>query len=329
MSSVLFAFYDTETTGVDTLKDDIISFGCALCRYKYDSKLEYSQMIILDTFHQYINTPLFVGGSATKVHHITKDMLKDASLFPQVINEFKQFIQKHVTKNKEKIILAGYNNNDFDDQILFCNFIKHQLSFSDFIQEVGISGFLDLYKIVQDFRDRKLIPLPQTEEGLCNLTLRACHNSFVGEPLANAHDALNDAVGTVKVINAHALAQHLGTMILQQYMTNIKKTLEKLERTATQLIRKQTERAKSTEVIVSDQSSIQKQEQLDQLALNQLEEWDQKHAPVERPFGFRTCLKCMSVVPIQHSSGVATIHSCSLPSMFAASSHFTNAKQGA
>ena len=89
-------FFDLETTGVDTTKDRIIEISMI--------KVMPNGEEIVKT--RRINPLMHIPESATAVHGITDEDVKDAPTFAQIAKSLSQFI--------EGCDFGGFNSNRFD-----------------------------------------------------------------------------------------------------------------------------------------------------------------------------------------------------------------------
>jgi len=79
-----FVIYDTETTGLDSLADDIIEIGAIKVNKLADTTLTYQSLIKIDRK---------IPKKATEIHGITDEMLdKDGIPLEVALKEFKEFI---------------------------------------------------------------------------------------------------------------------------------------------------------------------------------------------------------------------------------------------
>ena len=75
---------DTETTGLDTLRcDRLVEIGCVEI---------FNRMPTGQTFHRYINPERDMPAEAFAVHGLSTEFLASKPLFPEVVDEFLEFI---------------------------------------------------------------------------------------------------------------------------------------------------------------------------------------------------------------------------------------------
>ena len=79
-----FVVFDTELTGLDRKKDEIISIGAV--------KIKNLQIDLGETFHHYIQPKKLDHTEATLVHRITPEQLKEAPTIEEVLPKFVSFI---------------------------------------------------------------------------------------------------------------------------------------------------------------------------------------------------------------------------------------------
>lgn len=194
-----FLFYDTETTGNKPVEDDIISFGCVLCTYNgrtFDK---------LDEFHSYIDTDRKIDPAAHFVHHISKQMISGQPRFPEVMKTLRVLLMQHQTDPNTRVIFMAHNGSKFDDVIMYCNFVQHNLNFDLFLRDVRCYGFLDTLKCLKTvFKDCHYKDKPKdAETGRESFALGNCFTTFCGgHALEGAHDALVDAQALFGIFNS-------------------------------------------------------------------------------------------------------------------------------
>ncbi|MFC1524677.1 PolC-type DNA polymerase III [Thermodesulfobacteriota bacterium] len=79
-----FVVFDTELTGMDYKKDEIISIGAV--------KIRNMRIKAGETFHSYVRPESLEPRDSTLVHRITPQQLKDAPPLDQVLKEFIAYI---------------------------------------------------------------------------------------------------------------------------------------------------------------------------------------------------------------------------------------------
>lgn len=146
-------FLDVETTGLSITKDRIIQIACI--------KDDIEKSIL-------INPQIPILETATEVHGITDEMVKDAPTFGQVAPSLLEFFDGED--------LAGYNSNRFDLPILIEEFNRVGIDFS--------------------MEGRKIYDMFQIECRRNPRTLAAIYQRVTGKELSGAHDALVDTQAT-------------------------------------------------------------------------------------------------------------------------------------
>lgn len=148
-------YYDTETTGIKSDSDRIVEIAA------YDPVNDCS-------FEELVNPGIPIPEEASKVHHITDDMVKDAPSFRQIGEKFVRFCSGDV-------ILIAHNNDNFD-----IHFLRHEFSRHDL--EMPQWKFFDTLKWARRYRpDLPRHPLQFLRE-------------IYGIEANNAHRALDDVI---------------------------------------------------------------------------------------------------------------------------------------
>src|SRR5678809_369670 len=106
------AFIDLETTGINPGSDRIVEI--AIIKILTDGTRSVKRKII--------NPEIPIPKSASDVHGITNEMVKDAPAFKQVAQELKQML--------DGCDLAGYNSNRFDIALLMEGFLRAGMDLS-------------------------------------------------------------------------------------------------------------------------------------------------------------------------------------------------------
>jgi DNA polymerase III epsilon subunit-like protein len=216
-----FCFYDTETTGTDPAKDDIISLGCVVTQYDQVSRCFRT----LNTFHTYINPDRDIPAAAVAVHGITPEMLFNQPTFGVALSAFSDYLQPL----KGTLFLLAHNGRNFDDVIMYCNAVKHQVVFSDFLERHRIHGFIDTLVVLRKlFAEAPEAVRPKDQKtGRFSFELGHCHHSWCGKPIEGAHDALVDAVATVAIMNAPCVSARYNVYsLLKLFMVPTEKALK-------------------------------------------------------------------------------------------------------
>lgn len=154
--------YDLETTGLDPETCEIIEIGAI--------KIEKGK--ITKKFSTFVKPITPIPESATKINHITNEMVENAPKIEDVIIDFYKF-----TKG---CVISGYNNTDFDNKFLRKAYQKVNLSLEN--------DNLDVMLIA---RSKHL--------KISNFKLSTV-STALGIDLTGAHRAYNDAFATAKVL---------------------------------------------------------------------------------------------------------------------------------
>jgi len=158
------AFFDLETTGVDSAKDRIVEI--AVVKLLPGGGRE--------SWVRKINPGMPIPAESSAIHGIYDEDVKDAPSFKLVAHELKQFIHN--------CDLGGYNFNKFDVPVLAEEFLR--------------SG------IPVDFKERKFVDVQQVFFKREARTLSAAYSFYCNKNLENAHSAEADVLATVAVLEA-------------------------------------------------------------------------------------------------------------------------------
>ncbi len=161
------AFLDLETTGISLSSDRIVEI--AIIRIQPDGTETVKRRLV--------NPQMPIPKSASDIHGITDEMIKDAPVFKQIGNEIKQFL--------EQCDLAGYNSNRFDWPILMEEFLRSGLEF--------------------DVAGRRMVDVQRIFHLLEPRTLSAAYKFYCDKSLDNAHSAEVDARATWEVFAAQVV----------------------------------------------------------------------------------------------------------------------------
>jgi len=161
--------FDTETTGLNTQEDDIIQIA----------GIKIKNGIEIDRFEVYINTEKDISASE-KVHKISRETLDARGISPQDgLSRFLEFIDG-------SSILAHNLNYDFD--VINGNLKRHLTDVP--LLEVDLKTQFDSLNIAKFALPNK--PLYKLEFLIEDLQL---------DGVVNSHNAMDDVVATVAVIN--------------------------------------------------------------------------------------------------------------------------------
>lgn len=154
--------YDLETTGLDSETCEIIEIGAV--------KIEKGK--ITKKFSTFVKPSFPIPEEASRINHITDDMVANAPKIEDVIVDFYNFC--------DGCYISGYNNTDFDNKFLRKAGQKVGLKFSHLN--------LDVFTLARAARLR-----------VNNFKLTTVA-AFLGIDLSNAHRAYHDAFATAKVL---------------------------------------------------------------------------------------------------------------------------------
>lgn len=154
--------YDLETTGLDSETCEIIEIGAI--------KIEKGK--ITKKFATFVKPSAPIPEEASRINHITDDMVANAPKIEDVIVDFYNFC--------DGCYISGYNNTDFDNKFLRKAGQKVGLSFSH--------PNLDVFNLARAARLR-----------VNNFKLGTVA-AFLGVDLSNAHRAYHDAFATAKIL---------------------------------------------------------------------------------------------------------------------------------
>ena len=157
-------FFDLETTGVDTAKDRIVEISMV--------KIMPDGEEIIRT--RRINPQMPIPASATEIHGITDEDVKDAPTFAQIAKSLAQFI--------EGCDFGGFNSNRFDLPVLVEEFLR-----------AGVDV---------DFKRCKFIDVQNIFHKMEQRTLVAAYKFYCEKDLTNAHSAEADTYATYEVLKA-------------------------------------------------------------------------------------------------------------------------------
>lgn len=157
-------FFDLETTGLDIANDRIVE----LCYIKVEPNgNEESKAMRL-------NPEKHISESATKVHGISDEDVKDCPTFKEIAPALAETLKG--------CDLAGFNSNKFDIPMLAEEFLR-----------AGVEI---------DFSDRRFIDVQNIYHKMERRTLIAAYKYYCGKDLNDAHSALADTRATYEVLQA-------------------------------------------------------------------------------------------------------------------------------
>ena len=166
-------FIDLETTGVNLAIDRVIEI--AIVKIFPDRTKQVK--------HKIVNPQMPIPKSASEIHGITDEKVKNAPTFKEVANELKQFI--------DNADLSGYNSNRFDIPLLMEEFLR-----------AGIT---------LEMSNRRMLDVQQIFHMMEKRTLGAAYKFYCEKELIDAHSAEADASATWEILEAQLNRyEHLG-----------------------------------------------------------------------------------------------------------------------
>lgn len=158
------AFIDLETTGINLGTDRIVEI--AIVKLLPDGTRSIKRKIL--------NPGIPIPKTASDVHGITDEMVKDAPTFKQVAHEIKQTL--------DGCDIAGYNSNRFDIPLLMEEFLRAEVDF--------------------ELKGRRLLDVQQIFHKMEQRTLSAAYRFYCNKNLEGAHGAETDAAATLEILEA-------------------------------------------------------------------------------------------------------------------------------
>ncbi|WP_339135239.1 MAG: 3'-5' exonuclease [Candidatus Electrothrix sp. GW3-4] len=166
-----FVVCDTELTGLNKRKDEIISIGAV--------RIVNLQIELDQTFHRYIRPVHINPNEATLIHRITPEELKRADSAAEVLPDFIEFC---------------------DNSLIVGHFVGLDMSFLNKAARQLLGGTLsnpgiDTMRLARRYKDSGKIDHYGHHDHASSYTLDALTKEF-GLPLFKPHDALEDALQT-------------------------------------------------------------------------------------------------------------------------------------
>lgn len=158
------AFFDLETTGIDTVKDRIVEIS--IVKISPNDKEE--------RYTKRVNPTIPIPKQSSDVHGILDEDIKDAPTFKEIAKEVAKFI--------EGCDIAGFNSNRFDVPLLAEELIRADAEI--------------------DLRKRKFVDVQTIFHKMEQRTLSAAYKFYCGKTLENAHSAEADTVATYEILKA-------------------------------------------------------------------------------------------------------------------------------
>jgi len=187
MGDINIVVIDTETTGIDVLKDDIVQLAAVLVQLKGNG--EFAARTLMLT---YCNPKVPIDPEAAEVHGITQEMVQYAPSSKWALIQLAMVLDE--LGNTGKVILAGHNSERFDIPLMH-NLYPAGL-FNKYLHidtyNLALRMFSDAYNKFENPREYKPHKLERMYEWYC------------GGVSTNAHDAAADCH-----MAAHLLAKLL------------------------------------------------------------------------------------------------------------------------
>lgn len=157
-------FFDLETTGTNILRDRIVEIS-AVKLLPDGSRLPRTRRL---------NPEMHIPETASAVHHITDDMVKDEPTFAQIAKSLYEFF--------DNCDIAGFNSNKFDVPLLIEEFARVGINF-----DINGRRFIDVQNIFHKMEQRTLV---------------AAYKFYCGKSLDDAHSAQADTMATLEVLES-------------------------------------------------------------------------------------------------------------------------------
>lgn len=158
------AFFDLETTGINTSKDRIVELSIVKVMPDQETKVKTLK----------INPTIPIPEESSLIHGIYDKDVKDAPTFKSIAKTLSVFL--------EGTDLAGFNILKFDVPLLMEEFIRADVDF--------------------DVSHRKLIDAQKIFHMMEKRTLSAAYKFYCGKELVGAHGAEADTLATYEVLKA-------------------------------------------------------------------------------------------------------------------------------
>ena len=160
--------FDTETTGLDPKKDEILSIGAV--------KIKDNKILTSQTFEVYLKNSKKISSKSIEIHGIRPCDLEDAKEPEEAIKEFLHFIGGRT--------LVGYYL-EFDVNMI-----------NKYIQPMlGITLPNKMVEVSEIYFDKTIQLIPQGNIDLrFDTIMKNC-----GLPMMGAHNAVNDAIMTAMI----------------------------------------------------------------------------------------------------------------------------------
>lgn len=135
-----YVLFDLETTGISCMADEVIEISAVKVRNGE----------VTDEFSELVNPGRPIPYAASRVNHITDQMVEDAPQFAEVLEQFLAFAEKDV--------LVGHNIGSFDMQFLYrdCERYLGQVLTNDYIDTLSLAK-----TVFSSWRHRRLSDLAE------------------------------------------------------------------------------------------------------------------------------------------------------------------------
>ncbi len=171
LSEYTFVVFDTELTGLNRRRDEIISIGGV--------KIVNLRIELDETFHQYIRPRNLEHTKSTLVHRITPEQLREMPPMEEVLPEFIRFC---------------------GDALLVGHYVALDMAFLNKAAAEALGGTIfnpsvDTMRMAMGYKEAQFMEC----YGHCNLSTSYNLNDLSAEfglPRFKAHDALEDAMQT-------------------------------------------------------------------------------------------------------------------------------------
>jgi DNA polymerase III epsilon subunit-like protein len=178
-------FWDTETHDCDPVTSDIIQIAGVIVEFD-----RVKGFIKHDDFETKIWTEKDIAPGAKEVHSLSKSDLIGSPDFSSAMSEWKAWMDEVGERLKcNRYMWFAHNGTRFDNIVMYCNHITHNLSFEDTISTT--SGFVDTLKLAQKVCRNHGVE-PKNDNQKVSYALGCLHSSFANTVFTKAHDALND-----------------------------------------------------------------------------------------------------------------------------------------
>ncbi len=171
LSSYGFVVFDTELTGLNRRRDEIISIGAVRIT---DLRIDLDA-----TFHRHIRPRNVRHNRATFIHQITPEQLRNASPMEEVLPEFIEFVGT-------SLIVGHFLDLDMH----FLNRATRQV-----LDGTPANPGIDTMRLAQGYNRRKLGYFRDRSSETTSYRLNDLCREY-NLPLFRAHDALEDAMQT-------------------------------------------------------------------------------------------------------------------------------------